>query len=159
MGIFDKLKRKPEVPSVAKADDVKAGDAKKPAASKAKAEKGEGTKKKATTKKSASAKAEKKTKVTKTAHQILLKPVVTEKSFMLQSSSNTFTFFVNVNANKIQVKQAVEELYGVKPSSIRIVTHPGKLTTRWGQVTGRRSATKKALVSFPKGTNVSVFEV
>src|SRR3989344_5263718 len=83
------------------------------------------------------------------AHRVLLKPVISEKSAMLHSY-NQYVFMVHPDANKIQIKQAVREIYKSMPLDVRIIVMEGKKVTR-GTVRGQRRAFKKAVVTMPKG--------
>ncbi len=78
------------------------------------------------------------------AHEIIVKPVLTEKSYD-QIDSKKYTFIVAKDANKIQIKNAVEEVFRVKVESVNTMNRQGKLK-RQGAHIGRRPATKKAIV-------------
>jgi large subunit ribosomal protein L23 len=86
------------------------------------------------------------------AHKVLLSPVVSEKTTR-QEEKNTYTFLVAMNTNKIEIKKAIKEVYGVIPSSVRIIITDGK-TTR----TGRRSDYKKAVITTNKNQKLSIHE-
>lgn len=90
------------------------------------------------------------------AHEILLSPVVSEKSTM-KELSHAYTFFVPKNANKIEIKKAIFEVYGVRPTKVRTVIVEGK-AKRSGRVSGRRSDFKKAIVTTPKDQKLSIHE-
>lgn len=89
------------------------------------------------------------------ARQIILGPVITEKGTMIQEQSNQYLFRVSSRANKIQVKQAVEKLFGVNVTGVRTVSVHGKLR-RYGRVAGRRPSWKKAIVSLREGDTIAV---
>lgn len=78
------------------------------------------------------------------AHEIIIKPVLTEKSYD-QIEDRKYTFVVAKNANKVQIKQAVEEVFEVKVKSVNTMNRQGKLK-RQGMHVGRRPSTKKAIV-------------
>ena len=78
---------------------------------------------------------------------VLKKPVFTEKSMTLQAEENKYTFDVDVNANKIEIKQAVEAAFdGVKVASVRTV-NVKPTQKRVGRYTGFTSKTKKAIIT------------
>ena len=80
-----------------------------------------------------------------TAHDIIRKPVITEKS-MTAMAEKKYTFLVHVNANKVQIKRAVEEVFGVQVLEVRTINSLGKVK-RMGVHIGKRSDTKKAIVT------------
>ncbi len=90
-------------------------------------------------------------------HDIILRPIVTEKTARLEATGNVFTFQVGTSANKLQIKDAVEKLFGVKVDVVRTVNVRGK-TKRHGRHTGRRSDWKKAYVTLIEGDNIQLFE-
>lgn len=140
MGIFDKLKRKPErtVVEETAVEEVKEVKTVEPAAAKVK----DATQGTASGVQSASA-------------TVLVKPVVTEKSLMMQAD-NKYTFFVHKNANKFKVAQAVKEVYGVQPEQVRIIKQQPQQLYRWGRKSGVQKARKKAIVTMPKGTTLDL---
>jgi large subunit ribosomal protein L23 len=91
---------------------------------------------------------------------ILLKPIVTEKMTNQGDKFNRYGFFVAKNANKIQIKKAVEELYGVTVDSVNTMRYGGKAKTRHtksGILTGKTSATKKAVVTLVEGNTIDFY--
>lgn len=80
----------------------------------------------------------------KTAYDIILKPVITEQS-MEQTAGKKYVFKVDVNANKTEIKKAVEEIFGVKVEKVNTLRMEGKMK-RQGATQGRRAAYKKAMV-------------
>lgn len=80
----------------------------------------------------------------KTAHDIIIKPIVSEKS-MDQLADRKYTFKVASDANKIEIKKAVEEIFGVKVEKITTVNVLGKIK-RMGATSGKRADWKKAIV-------------
>lgn len=80
-----------------------------------------------------------------TSHDIIRKPVITEKT-MTAMAENKYTFIVHVNSNKSQIKRAVEEVFGVKVASVQTIRTMGK-TKRMGVHVGKRSDYKKAIVT------------
>jgi large subunit ribosomal protein L23 len=86
---------------------------------------------------------------------ILIRPVVSEKSYGL-SDLGKYTFIVTPGANKTQIKQAVEAVFGVKVTQVNTVNRPGKRKrTRYGW--GKRRDTKRAIVSLAEGDRIDIF--
>ena len=78
-------------------------------------------------------------------YDVILKPVITEKS-MAGMADKKYTFYVHTDANKSQIKEAVEKMFdGTKVKSVNTINHEGK-NRRRGLVTGKTSAKKKAIV-------------
>jgi large subunit ribosomal protein L23 len=89
-------------------------------------------------------------------NQVLLAPVVSEKSYSL-ITDRKYTFRVHEDAHKTQVRQAVEELFGVKVTSVNIVKVQSKPKRR-GLTRGRRPGWKKAIVQLREGESIEIFE-
>ncbi len=86
---------------------------------------------------------------------ILIAPVISEKSYGLLDQ-NKYTFIVSPDANKTQIKIAVEQVFGVKVLSVNTNNREGKrIRTRMGF--GRRAATKRAIVSVASGDRIDIF--
>ncbi|HJQ37001.1 MAG TPA: 50S ribosomal protein L23 [Thermoanaerobaculia bacterium] len=91
------------------------------------------------------------------ANQIIRRPLVTEKSTLLrESGANVIAFEVAPSANKIQVKQAVEELFKVKVEDVRVFNVRGKVK-RMGRWAGRRRDWRKAYVRLKAGEKAPDF--
>ena len=90
-------------------------------------------------------------------HDILIKPLITEKTARLQAANNTYVFEVGLDSNKVQIKRAVESLFGVHVQSVRTAVVRGK-TKRFGRHYGKRSNWKKALVTLSEGDQLNFFE-
>jgi large subunit ribosomal protein L23 len=91
---------------------------------------------------------------------ILLKPIVTEKMTSQGDKFNRYGFIVARNANKIEIKKAVEDLYGVTVESVNTMRYGGKVKTRYtksGVMTGKSAATKKAVVTLAKGNTIDFY--
>jgi large subunit ribosomal protein L23 len=91
---------------------------------------------------------------------ILLKPIVTEKMTSQGDKFNRYGFIVAKNANKIEIKKAVEELYGVAVESVNTMRYGGKVKTRYtksGVMTGKSPATKKAIVTLAEGSTIDFY--
>lgn len=91
------------------------------------------------------------------ARDIIQIPLLTEKNNRLRVERNVYTFRVHPDANKIQVKKAVEEAFSVKVESVRTQNMLGKLK-RQGKNIGRRSSWKKAIVTLKTGSAIPIFE-
>jgi large subunit ribosomal protein L23 len=91
-----------------------------------------------------------------TIHDVLLKPVVTEKGMIIKEEARTLCFQVHKDANKILVKQAVEKLFSVKVEEVRTANFDGKLRRR-GKFAAYRSDWKKAYVKLLPGQKVPEF--
>lgn len=90
------------------------------------------------------------------AHDILVRPVITEKSAALMQE-NKYTFVVDMAANKTEIRQAVEEVFNVKVESVNTIRVLGK-TKRMGRSQGKRSDYKKAIVKLAEGQRIEFFE-
>jgi large subunit ribosomal protein L23 len=90
------------------------------------------------------------------AHQIIVRPLVTEKSMVATEQSNIIAFEVNVKANKIEVKRAVEQLFAVKVSEVRLMNVRGKVK-RLGRNVGKRRDWRKAYVKLAPGEKAPEF--
>lgn len=91
-----------------------------------------------------------------TAHKVLIAPIVSEKS-TIQESAHVYTFLVEKNANKIEIKKAIQEVYGVKPLKVRTILMDGK-SARFGRTMGRRNSYKKAIVTTAKDQRLAIHE-
>jgi len=87
----------------------------------------------------------------KPLHQIIKRPLITEKSNLQREAGQVVTFEVARNANKIEIKQAVEQAFKVKVKDVRTMVTAGK-NKRVGRTVGKRSAVKKAYVTLAEGT-------
>ncbi|MDD3224032.1 MAG: 50S ribosomal protein L23 [Clostridium sp.] len=90
-----------------------------------------------------------------TSYDIIRKPVITEKS-MAEMSDKKYTFIVDVHANKLQIKLAVEEVFGVKVSEVRTANIFGKIK-RVGVHVGKRADYKKAIIKLTKDSKTIEF--
>jgi large subunit ribosomal protein L23 len=88
---------------------------------------------------------------------VILRPVVTERSTLLQDDMRTYTFIVAKDANKLEVRNAVQSLFSVKVESVRTANYQGKWR-RVGRSVGRKSAYKKAVVRLAEGDSIDVYE-
>jgi large subunit ribosomal protein L23 len=92
----------------------------------------------------------------KNPRDILKKPIVTEKSNSLLAE-NKYTFLVDLNANKIEIRQAVEDLFKVKVEKVNTMRVKGKIK-RVRRVPGRTPERKKAIVTLRDGDRIEIFE-
>ncbi|MCA0931013.1 50S ribosomal protein L23 [Lutimonas saemankumensis] len=91
---------------------------------------------------------------------ILIKPIITEKATDQSELSNCFSFVVKKEANKIEVKEAVESAYGVTVKGVRTMNYPVKRTTKYtkkGLVASVKGAYKKAVVQLAEGENIDFY--
>ena len=86
---------------------------------------------------------------------VLKKPVLTEKSLSLLDE-NKYTFDVDVNANKIEIKHAVEKMFNVKVESVNVMNFRPK-TKRVGRYTGKTNRRRKAIVKLAEGHKIDLF--
>jgi large subunit ribosomal protein L23 len=93
----------------------------------------------------------------KAPQDIVIRPIITERS-MRDMEENKYTFVVSKKANKIEIKKAVEELFGVKVDSVNVVNYMGKMR-RMGRNIGRKASWKKAFVKLAEGSKkIEFFE-
>lgn len=90
------------------------------------------------------------------AYRVLLHPLFTEKGSRMQADG-IYLFAVAKNANKMTVANAIKDLYGVKPVSVRIIVAKGK-EVRFGRYSGKEKDVKKAMVKLPAGQTLTVLE-
>ncbi|MDQ6964456.1 MAG: 50S ribosomal protein L23 [Mariprofundales bacterium] len=88
---------------------------------------------------------------------VLLRPVVTEKSYGAQSASNQYVFRVVAGANKQQIRQAIERIFEVRVDRLQVINMPSKPKRR-GAHAGRRSGYRKAVVRLVEGDSIEVTE-
>ena len=91
---------------------------------------------------------------------IIIKPVVTEKMTLLGEKLQRYGFIVDKNSNKLQIKKAVEDLYGVQVTDVNTMEAHGKFKSRYtktGLVKGRKPATKKAIVTLAEGETIDFY--
>jgi len=91
-------------------------------------------------------------------YSVIKKPHVTEKTSLGSDTTNTVSIVVDKDANKIEIKQAVESLFKVKVADVRTVNVAGKVK-RVGRNIGKRSNWKKAYVTLQEGQSIDFFEV
>jgi large subunit ribosomal protein L23 len=93
---------------------------------------------------------------------VLVRPVITEKVNSQMEKSGRYTFEVDKKANKLEIKKAVEEFYGVKVSEVNTIVVPGKVKNRFtkgGFISGVKSSYKKATVTLAEGDSIDLFSM
>jgi len=91
---------------------------------------------------------------------ILIKPIVTEKMTTLGEDLNRYGFLVKKDANKIQIKKAVEKMYGVSVESVNTMRYGGKEKSRFtksGVITGKTKSFKKAIITLAEGETIDFY--
>lgn len=93
---------------------------------------------------------------------VLIRPVITEKVNSQIEKSGRYTFKVGKTANKLEIKKAVEEFYGVKVTEVRTNVVPAKAKSRYtkaGFLKGRKPSYKKAIVTLAEGDSIDLFSI
>lgn len=90
-------------------------------------------------------------------HDVLVRPLLTEKITGLKEKLNKVCFLVHPDSNKIEIKRAAEEILKVKIESVHIVNSKGK-KKRLGRYEGKRADRKKAILTLKKGEKLEMFE-
>jgi large subunit ribosomal protein L23 len=93
----------------------------------------------------------------KNPHDVIIRALVTEKGTKMREAGNRFLFQVARDANKIEIKKAIEEVFKVKVEKVQTQNVEGKMK-RVGRNMGKRSSWKKALVTLREGDNIDLFE-
>ena len=92
--------------------------------------------------------------------EVLVKPILTEKANAQQEKLRKYAFKVNRKANKLEIKKAVEDFYGVSVVDVNTAVIPGKNKTRYtksGFIQGQKPAFKKALVTVAEGESIDLY--
>lgn len=93
-------------------------------------------------------------------HDILIRPVISEKYTQQGEKLNKYAFIVNPKANKLQIKKAVEEFYGVRVVDVNTMNYRGKVRrkyTKSGIIYGRTNHYKKAIVTLAEGDSIDFY--
>lgn len=90
-------------------------------------------------------------------HDIIVKPLLTEKSTVMRETLNKVSFEVRRDANKIEIKKAVEEVLKVKVAAVNVIRIEGK-KKRLGKFEGKKNNWKKAIVTLKTGEKINLFE-
>ena len=91
------------------------------------------------------------------ARDIIVRPLVTEKTIRSQEGGNTVVFEVRKGTNKIQIKQAIEEIFNVKVANVNVVNQKPK-TKRMGRYVGKTNHLKKAYVKLKEGHKIDILQ-
>ena len=92
--------------------------------------------------------------------EVLIKPVLSEKVNQLTEKHNRYTFIVSRKANKLEIKKAVEQFYGITVDNVNTLTMPSKVkqrNTKAGLLVGRKPAKKKAIVTVAAGESIDLY--
>ena len=90
-------------------------------------------------------------------NEVIVRPVITEKSHTALDTQGAYTFVVAKEANKIEIAKAIETLFNVKVKDVRTMNYAGK-QKRQGRFVGRRNHWKKAIVTLVQGDSIELFE-
>lgn len=94
----------------------------------------------------------------KDPHDVILEPVVSEKTYLQIETSNTYTFVVDPRANRTEIGQAVATIFDVDVRRVNTLNRPGKVK-RTGWIKGRRKNVKHAMVTLAEGDTIDLFGV
>jgi large subunit ribosomal protein L23 len=92
--------------------------------------------------------------------EVLIRPVLSEKVNQLTEKHNRYTFIVSRKANKLEIKRAVEQFYGISVDHVNTLTMPSKVkqrNTKAGLLVGRKPAKKKAIVTVAEGESIDLY--
>ena len=95
-------------------------------------------------------------KIESKAYRVLIRPLISEKATTL-GTQNKYVFMVARNATKIDIKRAIEDVYGIRPISVRTINILGK-QRRYGRTVGKTRSYKKAIVTLPPGKTIQIYE-
>lgn len=94
-------------------------------------------------------------------HQILIRPLITEKMTNISAEQGKFGFIVNPKANKIEIAKAIEAKFNVHVTDVKTINHKGKTKTQFrksGRFVGKTPKFKKAIVKLKEGETIELFE-
>jgi len=94
------------------------------------------------------------------ASDVLIKPVLSEKANKQSEKMNRYTFVVDRKANKLEIKKAIEQFYGVQVEAVNTTVVPSKLKSKYtkaGYIVGRKPAKKKAIVTVAEGETIDIY--
>jgi len=92
----------------------------------------------------------------KRPHDVIISPVVSEKSYELLDQGR-YTFIVRPDANKTEIKQAVQQIFNVEVAAVNTLNRKGK-RKRFGLTQGKRKDTKRAIVTLAEGEEIDIFD-
>ena len=90
--------------------------------------------------------------------KVIKRPMVTEQGGMMREENNQYLFEVAPEANKHEIRQAVEHFFGVKVTQVRTMNYRGKVK-RMGRFSGKRADWKKAVVTLAQGDTIDLFNI
>jgi large subunit ribosomal protein L23 len=90
-------------------------------------------------------------------YDIIKRPLMTEKTTNQKEAFNQFSFEVARSANRVEIKRAIEHIFGVRVSAVRTLQVKGKIKRR-GRIVGKRKDWKKAIVTLMPGERIDIFE-
>lgn len=90
--------------------------------------------------------------------RVIVRPLITEQGTDMREKYNQYFFEVSVDANKLEIRQAVEHFFGVKVTAVRTMNYRGKIK-RMGRYQGKRADWKKAIVTLAKDDTIDLFEI
>ena len=93
---------------------------------------------------------------------VIIKPVISEKANYLTDLRGAYSFWVDTKANKIEIKKAIEEAYGVKVADVRTMIYAPKISAKYtkkGLQIGKTNKLKKAVVTLVEGEVIDIFSV
>ena len=91
---------------------------------------------------------------------IIKKPVITEKMTAMGEKLNRYGFIVDKRANKLQIKEAIKEIYGVEVTAVNTMSYSGKTKSRFtkaGFISGKTNAFKKAIITLAEGETIDFY--
>lgn len=94
-------------------------------------------------------------------HEILIRPLITEKMTNITAALGKYGFLVNTKANKIEIAKAVEKKFNVHVTDVKTINHPGKAKTQFrksGRFSGKTPKYKKAVITLKQGETIELFE-
>ena len=90
--------------------------------------------------------------------KVIKRPMITEQGSMMREMYNQYIFQVAPEANKMEIRQAVEHFFGVKVTQVRTMNYRGKIK-RMGRHSGKRADWKKAIVTLAKDDSIDLFDI
>lgn len=91
------------------------------------------------------------------SHEIIIRPLITEKTSIQKELNNQLSFEVDRRANRVEIKQAIESIFKVRVAAVKTMQITGKTKQR-GRITGKRRDWKKAIVKLMPGERIDFFE-
>ena len=91
------------------------------------------------------------------SHEVIIRPLITEKTSIQKELNNQLSFEVDRRANRIEIKQAIESIFNVRVAAVKTMQVTGKTKQR-GRITGKRRDWKKAIVKLLPGQRIDFFE-